>query len=166
MKSVACVVLAALLCVSACDPVIDQKIAALPGEQPGVRPGPRHRAGQPCLLCHDGELGDPREFSVAGTVYERQGTTIAAGGATVSLTDSNGNGYDAVTNDVGNFYISPFEFKPVYPLQVDVHYRGERATMRSVIGRDGACATCHADPASAASPGHVYVALDDGGVPP
>src|ERR1700683_3328645 len=47
-----------------CNPVLDDAIADLGPEKPGVHPGPLHRPGQPCLLCHDGALGDPQAFSV------------------------------------------------------------------------------------------------------
>jgi hypothetical protein len=168
MKSVASVsgALAALCLIAACDPVVDNAIAALPGEQRGVHPGPRHRPGQRCLLCHDGELGDPREFSVAGTVFERPTGAVPARGATVELTNADGSKYDVVANEAGNFYLYPSDYTPKFPLQVKVQYQGQTVTMHSVIGREGACAACHADPAGAASPGHVYVTLDDGGVPP
>ena len=53
-------------------------------EAPGVRRGPLHRPGQPCLLCHDGALGDPQRFTVAGTVFQTPGAGCRLGGATVS----------------------------------------------------------------------------------
>jgi hypothetical protein len=160
-------VLCALLCaLAACDPVVDDKVNALGGEASGVRPGPRHRPGQPCLLCHDGDLGDPPDFSVAGTVFERATGGAAARGATVELQSADGAKYNVATNEVGNFYLSPREFTPKFPLQVKVRYNGASVTMHSTIGREGACASCHDDPPGPDSPGRVYVELEDGGVPP
>jgi hypothetical protein len=150
----------------ACDPVQDDAIAALGGEVGGVYPGPFHRPGQPCLLCHDGALGDPAEFSVAGTVFMHPTGTAPVNRATVELQDADGKGFEVVTNAAGNFFISPRHYAPRYPLEVKVHFENEVTTMHSTIGREGACAGCHFDPAGPDSPGHVYVRLDDGGVPP
>ena len=52
------------------DPVHDQEVAALGGEAPGVSPGPTHRPGQPCNVCHGGVGPANLRFSVAGTVYQ------------------------------------------------------------------------------------------------
>jgi hypothetical protein len=159
---------------ASCDPVLDDAIAALgPETPPGVRPGPLHRPGQPCLLCHDGAFGDPRAFSVAGTVYQVPSTLEPAAGATIILTDSTGSGppQPPITNAAGNFYIQAQEWTPVFPLQVVVQpSQGPPVYMWSQIegGSEvlgGACATCHKDPSGPDSPGHVSLTLDDGGVP-
>ena len=72
---------AALVALAACDPVHGDAISALGPEAPDVRQGPLHRPGQPCLLCHDGALGDPQRFTIAGTVFETQGARNAPAGA-------------------------------------------------------------------------------------
>ena len=150
------------------DPVVDNAVSALGGEAPGVRRGPTHRPGQPCLLCHDGALGDPPAFSLAGTIYQVPSSTFPETGATVSFTDATGTTRSTTTNSVGNFYLTPSQWSPVFPLTnvTVMSSGGAKATMQSEIGRDGACATCHFDPAGPASPGHVSIFLDDGGVPP
>jgi hypothetical protein len=161
------VVLAALL-LAACDPVRSDALNALPPEAPGVRNGPLHRPGQPCLLCHDGDLGDPPAFVVAGTVFEVPDTLVGADQATVALTDTVGNVYDTTTNAAGNFYVTPDQWSPTFPL-VHVTVTGASgvvATMQSEVGRDGACASCHVDPAGPASPGHVSLSGPDGGALP
>ena len=169
-RSSLCVALLVLGAASAasCDPVEGDAITALGGEAPGVRRGPLHRPGQPCLLCHDGAIGDPPAFSIAGTVFETPTSALAEDGATVSLTDANMSQYVATTNGAGNFYLTPSEWSPVFPLSAITvtSASGMTVTMQSNVGRDGACATCHFDPAGADSPGHVCVSLDDGGVPP
>jgi hypothetical protein len=149
---------------STCDPVKDQKIAALGGEAPGVPRGPLHRPGQPCVLCHDGNVGDPPGFSVAGTVYVDAGDFTPAAGAVVSLTDSVGKTFDAIANEVGNFYVLPHQLTPTYPMKVTVRFNDVTVKMTADVGRDGSCATCHFDPAGPASPGHVYI--PPGGVTP
>jgi hypothetical protein len=158
-------VLLMLLGSVACDPVLDDAVSELGGEVGNVHPGPLHRPGQPCLLCHDGELGDPPEFSIAGTVFLQPTGTKAVNRATVELHGADDSTLRLVTNAAGNFYVSANQFKPVFPLEVKVDYQNEVTTMHSVIGRDGSCAGCHSDPAGSDSPGHVYVRLDDGGVP-
>ncbi len=162
----ACLVAAAF---AACDPVTDDAISALGGETPGVRRGPLHRPGQPCLLCHDGAIGDPPAFVVAGTIYETPSSDAGLEGATVLITDSTDASVRPVTNAAGNFYLTPEQWSPVFPLKNITVYgpSGSFALMQSDVGRDGACATCHFGAApSPGSPGHVVVALDDGGTPP
>lgn len=160
-----CLLGCAWLLASACDPVHDDAIAALGGERNGVERGPEHRPGQPCLLCHDGSLGGPPEFSMAGTVFLEPTGTRPARRASVELIGADGSVQKVVTNAAGNFYLEPDRYKPKFPLQVNVHYQGATIEMLSTIGREGACAGCHSDPAGPDSPGHIYVRLDDGGVP-
>ncbi len=159
--------LVALLAAAACDPVVSDAISALP-DQPGVRNGPLHRAGQPCLLCHDGSFGDPPAFSVAGTVFETSGGVVGADEAVVSMTDTDGKTYNATTNSVGNFYITPSQWSPTFPLThvMVTGATGVIATMQSSVGRDGACASCHFDPKGPTSPGHVALSSPDGGALP
>jgi hypothetical protein len=156
----------AFLLLAGCDPVRSDDIDALGGEVNGVDTGPLHRPGQPCLLCHDGAFGNPEKFNVAGTVFMKPTGTKPAKRATVELKGTDGMTFNATTNAAGNFYVSPGEFEPKFPLEVKVHYQGETITMETLIGGDGSCAGCHEDPAGPDSPGHVFVVLDDGGVPP
>ena len=157
----------------ACDPVHDDAIAALGPETPGVRQGPLHRPGQPCLLCHDGAQGDPQRFTVAGTVYIMTGARSPAGGATVVVTDSAGTSAQLVTNAAGNFYATPSQYDRGFPWRVSVRASsGAIVTMQTLVEGngtvepDGSCASCHVDPTGPASPGHVALTLDDGGTPP
>jgi hypothetical protein len=145
----------------ACDPIYEDAITALGGEAPGVPRGPLHRPGQPCVLCHDGSIGNPPGFSVAGTVYVNPGVDLTpAVGAEVMLLDSQGHSFNATTNKAGNFYVLPHEFQPVYPMKVSVMYGTVTVKMTADVGRDGSCAKCHFDPASSSTPGHVYVPPD------
>lgn len=148
------------LALVACDPVHADQVDALGGETAGVRKGPLHRPGQPCLVCHDGALGDPPEFSVAGTIFQTQDKTAAASGALVTLTGSDGRSTTTTANQAGNFYLSPNEFTPAYPMKVSVTYGGVKVDMVSRIGRDGSCATCHTSKAGPSSAGPVFVPAD------
>jgi hypothetical protein len=148
--------LAYAVALASCDPVISDAKAALGDESPTVRRGPMHRPGQPCLLCHDGGVGDPPAFSVAGTVFVNPTNEIPAAAATITLTGADGKSFSAQTNAAGNFYVIPDDFAPLYPMRVTLTYQGAMSTMVSHVGRDGSCAGCHTDPPSFKSPGHVY----------
>ena len=160
------------LLVAACDPVVADAVAALGPEDPNVRRGPLHRPGQPCLLCHDGSLGNPQRFTVAGTVFQKSGNRVAADGVVVQITDANAQRANITTNAAGNFYVTPSQYDPTFPLQVILNTSGGFVRMQTQIAGNGttepngACASCHFDPAGADSPGHVCVTLDDGGTPP
>jgi len=161
---VACAI--GVLASAACDPVNADVVSSLPPSN--VRNGPLHRPGQPCLACHDGVIGDPSAFSVAGTIFTTPSETVGVNGASVWMTDSNGTTHQAKTNAAGNFYVSPSQWTPVYPIvAVKVTSIGDAsAVMRSEIGRDGACGSCHTDPPGADSPGHIAMTADDGGALP
>jgi hypothetical protein len=151
------VLIVGLLVLASCDPYYNEQIDALGGEAAGVRRGPEHRPGQPCLLCHDGAVGNPNRFSVAGTVYLNATDLVPAVNATVILTGADGKVFKANTNKAGNFYVNPSQFTPINPMKVEVDYSNYKAVMQSHVGRDGSCAGCHFDPVSSSSPGHVYV---------
>jgi hypothetical protein len=178
------VALALVTLAVSCDPVHDNAVNALGDEDPRVRKGPEHRPGQPCIVCHDGAIGNPRAFSVAGTIYDFDRATGGASTtsplqfATVVLTDGLGKTWQtAETNSAGNFYVSPTEFTPAYPVQVIVCTQEEdvclpstpdgphKVTMKSLVGRNGSCAGCHTGSPGPSSPGRAYVP-PDGVTPP
>jgi len=166
-------VTAALAGLGACDPFHDAAIAALGPEAPGVRRGPLHRPGQPCLLCHDGAVGDPQRFTIAGTVYQTAGKLAAAVGATVVLVDANASSAELKTNAAGNFYATPTQYDPTFPMRVTVRGPGgQTVPMQTLmegngtVEPNGSCASCHFDPQGPNSPGHVCITLDNGGTPP
>jgi hypothetical protein len=150
----------------ACNPVISDEVSALGDEAPGVRQGPLHRPGQPCLLCHDGALGSPEQFSVAGTVFQRPDGGTGVDGVTVDLEDSSGSKHTATTNAAGNFYVQPSQWQPHYPMTVSITPpSGQPIEMHTLIGWSGACASCHTTTEGPDSAGRVVIELDDGGVP-
>ncbi|HEX7670340.1 MAG TPA: carboxypeptidase-like regulatory domain-containing protein [Polyangiaceae bacterium] len=136
------------------DPVRDDAVAALGGEAPGVRHGPLHRPGQPCTLCHDG--GRAGAFSIAGTVFRSADTTAPLVGAQVRLTDATGATRSFSTNAAGSFYAASGDYSPAYPLWVTIAFGGDCLDMKTQDFRDASCASCHADPPSNQSMGHVY----------
>src|SRR4051794_4421968 len=70
--------------VSCGDPVSDARIAALGPEDPGVPPGPLHRPGQPCVVCHSRQ-GPASPFLVAGTVYSERGSKTPLANVAVDI---------------------------------------------------------------------------------
>jgi hypothetical protein len=178
---VTAVVAAGLLGALSCgDPVHNAEVDALGPEAPGVPHGPTHRPGQPCLVCHGGLGPGSPTFVTAGTIYINgytAGTTVYAPlvGGDVHLVDSTGSVYDAMTNSVGNFYVTPDQWNPVFPLgalpteagagtpqDISVNAAGAAESPTPMIdsmGRGGeyaSCAYCHFDPPGPTSPGHVY----------
>jgi hypothetical protein len=149
-----------LVLLGACsDPVREQAIADLGGEARGVPEGPLHRPGQPCLACHDG--GEASRFSIAGTVYAREGSKVPLNEVTVRLVDAQGRRSSSVTNCAGNFFVRPAEFAFQYPLWVTLAVGDHTIDMESPTFREGSCAACHGDPKGPASAGRVYFLLDE-----
>lgn len=148
----------ALLAQAGCnDASHDLQVAALGGENPNVPPGPMHRPGQPCLVCHGGLGPASAHFSAGGTVFATRTGTAPAVGATVTIEDSNGSVGTAQTNQVGNFYIEASQWTPAYPTAPQVALGNMGAVMSTHVGRDGSCASCHSDPISPISAGHIYL---------
>jgi hypothetical protein len=140
------------------DPVHDDRVEALGGEDPNVEPGPLHRPGQPCVTCHGNKGPAESEYSVAGTVYTLLRDKQPAADVWVLLGDIKGSVFSITTNQAGNFYVEKSEWDPVYPLQVKINRGTISKQMFTHIGQTGSCADCHLDPPGATSPGHVYLA--------
>jgi hypothetical protein len=141
------------------DPVVDRALEKLGPEKGNVPPGPLHRPGQPCLLCHS-EDGDADPFTVAGTVYLDPLTSTPVDNVAVTTIDAKGRSFTVTTNCAGNFFVRPQEFTPTFPIWLEMQGGTTYRSMESASYREGSCAGCHVDPAGPSSPGHVYL-LDD-----
>src|SRR5262249_30961758 len=122
------------------DPVPQAVIDDLGPEQGS--PSETHRAGQPCLACHSAYAGASPQMAFGGTVYliDDKGALGPASGVTVNVYDSAGTSKRACTNKAGNFYLKKEDWKDVaFPLTVEAG----SSVMRSLIGRDASCASCH-----------------------
>lgn len=157
-------VLALATLVSCGDPTRDAIIESLGEEAPGVPVGPLHRPGQPCNVCHDGEVA--REFSVAGTVYWAFDSKKPAPGARVDLTDADGDQQVAYANCAGNFFLLPEDTHVDFPFWVKVSGGGVEITMDSPVNGQGSCAACHKKTLSPRSTGRVYLYENPPGPPP
>jgi hypothetical protein len=143
-------------CSGVLDPAHNDAVNALGGEAPGVRTGPLHRPGQPCLTCHGGDGPGP-DFAVAGTVYETRGGTTPLPGAFVVMTDASGETRRSLTNSAGNFYINASEWNPAFPMRVGLVYDNETKDMNTRIGRNGGCGECHQGAGSSTKMPFVYL---------
>lgn len=157
----------ALAATSCVDETHDLQVAALGGEAPGVPRGPLHRPGQPCLVCHGGEGPASTQFTMGGTVYAVQDEAPPAPDAQVTIEDIGGAVFSFTTNEAGNFYFTPRDWTPTYPVQVQVTQGSQPpAIMATHVNRDGSCADCHGLVPGPTSAGRVYAALaplPDGG---
>lgn len=134
----------------------------------GGEPGPQHRPGQPCLLCHG--------FQLAGTVYRFADDRAGVQGARVHVMDGEGRSFTATTNSSGNFYVTrggeleedddgevELPYALAYPLEVEIEHEGVARPMRSRIWREGSCAHCHGPEVGPDSAGRIV--LEDGSAP-
>jgi hypothetical protein len=141
------------------DPVRDREIEALGPEAPGVPPGPLHRPGQPCVLCHS-EAGVAEPFLFAGTVYIDAHSLTPIDDVRVDFIDSVGSAFSTVTNCAGSFIVRRREYSAGGPIWVSMQRDEVLREMETPIYRDGSCAGCHDDPLGPASAGHVFL-IDD-----
>lgn len=150
------------------NPIHDEDVEALGPEAPGVPPGPLHRPGQPCLVCHGPYGPAPAQFSVGGTVYETAEPAAPAVGAEVRIEDVTGASVTLETNAVGNFYVLLRDFDPTYPIEPRVTSADGTMvqTMTTYIARNGSCAVCHTNAAGPTSAGPVVLLLTDAGGAP
>lgn len=107
--------------------------------------GADHRAGQPCLACHSAYAQVAPQMTFGGTVYTKDpdGNIIPASGVTVAVFDSAGDSRLSCSRPSGNFYLEKKDWKEVeFPLTV----KAGSKRMRSLVGRDGSCGSCHKVP--------------------
>ncbi len=147
------------------DPVRDDVIDSLGGEKPGVGPGPTHRPGQPCLVCHGPGGPQGPTFIVAGTVFRSPHSCSPLSGAIVRIVDANDRTFAFRTNRAGNFYVGEGSSSPAFPFWVTVESGGQKSEMKSRVLREGSCAGCHWDPPSNETMGHVYFADENVALP-
>jgi hypothetical protein len=150
---------------SCADPTHDRAVAALGGEAPGVPEGPLHRSGQPCVTCHGDSGPASSEFTLGGTVYALFRQNVPAAGAVVRIEDITGKTLSVLTNAAGNFWVTPSQWVPTYPIQMKVTLGNVSKQMTTHVGRAGSCADCHREPPSQTSPGHVYIATKQSDLP-
>ncbi len=126
------------------DPVIAERIEKLPAED-AAGASAFHRAGQPCVDCHNTYEGASPELAVGGTIFSQNPDLTLKGvsGVFVTIFESAGATSKSCTNAAGNFYITKADLQGVadfaFPLTVQVGSR----FMSSLVGRERSCAGCH-----------------------
>lgn len=98
-------------------------------------PSGEHNAGRDCIGCHE---GDGPSFTIAGTAYQANGTTAAAG-ATIVVEDAAGKLFNLVTASNGNFYTTQ---SVRFPVKTYGTKCPDVAEMVSSV-TNGSCNTCH-----------------------
>jgi hypothetical protein len=144
MRNLALPIVLTFAIIGACgDPIHDGAVKQMGNETSGVPVGQYHRAGQACVVCHQDSGPANQVFTVAGTVFAQPNTLVGVDQAEVRMTDSAGTKYIAKTNCVGNFFVTPDQWNPQFPILVRVAKGGTARTMQTPIGREGSCGFCH-----------------------
>lgn len=154
-----CFLLTAYFVTACADPVLDQKLAALGPESPGG-PGPNHRPGQPCVICHNPAGSAKSHFAFAGTIYRDKAGKVPLGDVEVILTDARGSKFVGKSNCSGNVYFPIGRTNAAFPVWVSMKKGEHTVNMESAIFREPDCAVCHSEPANATSAGAVFLTDD------
>jgi hypothetical protein len=136
---------------SCADPVHDLQVKGLGGEDPAIPQGEFHRAGQPCVACHQPTGPANTSFAIAGTIFVNDGNTkiIGVENVYIDMVDAAGISpqVDVKTNCAGNFWVSPSDWTPAFPVRVMIRRDMNAPTkMVSHIGREPSCNRCHGCP--------------------
>ncbi len=148
------------------DPVHDGAVKALGDEDPNIPPGPYHRQGQPCNVCHDVQGPADSKFALSGTIFWGPTNNIGVDQGFVRIVDANGAKKCFVTNCKGNFFVRPEQVpKLTFPILVSVEKPPAYRAMTGRIGRERACSNCHKNPRFFDSPGQVRMVNSEAEVP-
>ena len=102
-------------------------------------PSGHHNAGQECQGCHAPGAGAPT-FYVGGTLYSAVSGGAAVAGATINVTDANGQQVKIISATNGNFWTTT---SLAFPLQVNASLCPNTVPMNSAVTGNGACNNCH-----------------------
>jgi hypothetical protein len=185
----AAVCLLAGLAGSCTDPVHDLIVRDQGPELAGFPASQYHRAGQPCVACHQDSGPAKTSFTLAGTVFAQPGTSVGIEDVTIILRDDAGSMAMVNTNCVGNFYFKKDDldkahpctqdvacavWDPVFPVIVEMSKGPLHQTMTTHINRERSCSQCHqvmpgsqGNPfgATLMSPGNIYIGSANGTAP-
>ena len=122
----------------------------------GNRESPLMHPGGECIDCHTRLDGPP--FDIAGTVYAGFHQVLdcnGESGATVVITDANGQVFTLTSNSAGNFYL-PVERGLQTPYTAKVVVDGVERVMFSPQ-TNGDCNSCHTQDGANGAPGRVHI---------
>ena len=122
----------------------------------GNRESPLMHPGGECIDCHTRLDGPP--FDIAGTVYAGFHQVLdcnGESGATVVITDANGQVFTLTSNSAGNFYL-PVGRGLQTPYTAKVVVDGVERVMFSPQ-TNGDCNSCHTQDGANGAPGRVHI---------
>lgn len=123
----------------------------------GGEGSPTMSPGQDCLSCHSlNGAAQEATFSAGGTVFGAPDAAETAGlsGATVTITDAQGQAHFFKTNSAGNFYAKVYLATPLQKAAID--FNGKHLEM-AAPPPSGACNSCHTAPGQNGAPGRLYI---------
>jgi hypothetical protein len=123
----------------------------------GNNESPLMHPGLECISCHS--RSDAPQFAIAGTIYPTgheydDCNGSAAVGAVVHVSDNAGVTRSFTANSAGNFYGSPSNGWPTFPIRAWVTFQGRTRTMSSAVP-SGDCNSCHTLNGASGAPGRV-----------
>jgi hypothetical protein len=123
----------------------------------GGRAAPTMNPGEACISCHQRQRDAPR-FSAAGTVYtnyDEPDDCNGVEGATVRVTDADGQAYTAISNAAGNFYFDERTARIVPPYTATVTWPDGRVASMGGAQDTGDCNSCHGQTGAQGAPGRI-----------
>ena len=157
------------------DPLRDRRVELLGEEDANFPADARHRPGQPCTWCHNAYEGAKPEMTIGGTTFfqpaDPEEPPFIAGNFVVRLLDSDGKTINLQANACGNYWATPEQFDPVFPMRTRIlaDVDGDLVVnvgMSTRIGREGSCGACHTQQKTPFSPGPIIVNAPDPANPP
>ncbi len=100
--------------------------------------------GRGCIGCHKSK---GPQFSIAGTVFQPEATSdeddcLGLGGVTITITGADGQVFNVLSNEVGNFYLPKSAATLALPYKATVTYQGKSRNMLTPQ-TSGDCNSCH-----------------------
>lgn len=97
----------------------------------------RHRPGERCGACHDGQGGPA--FTIGGTLFSDASGSAPVAGVTISLLDAEGTRIDMVSAENGNFWTDQ---PVVFPVTAYASSCPDLVPMQT-LADSGDCNACH-----------------------
>lgn len=122
----------------------------------GNRESDNMNPGQACIECHD--RGEGPSFVIAGTVYtnyDEPKNCNGLKGATVRITDANGDTFEAESNSVGNFFIESRDARIKTPYTAEVEFADGKIAVMGGDQTNGDCNACHTQDGTDGAPGRI-----------
>jgi hypothetical protein len=123
----------------------------------GNEESPMMNPGEACIACHTEEREGP-QFAIAGTVFtnfDEPDDCNGVDGATVRITDANGDTYEARSNRAGNFFLDARNNPIATPYFAEVVFGDGTVATMGGARESGDCNSCHTQYGSGGAPGRI-----------